>query len=86
MPLYEYKCLDCECFITELQDINDEPIKECPKCKGKLKRVISVGIIEVEYGNQHEYYEKVIKKDVKEISDKIKKGDENVAADIFGEK
>ena len=89
MPLYEYKCASCKHQLTELQGINDEPLKECPECNGKLKRIISLSSSEVEYGNQNEYYEKVIKKDAKEIVDKIKKGDdssETEAANIFGEK
>jgi putative FmdB family regulatory protein len=90
MPLYEYKCTGCEHRLVELQGINDEPLKECPQCNGELKRMISLGsMVEVEYGNQNEYYEKVVKKDAKEIADKIRKGDdaaETEAANIFGEK
>jgi len=66
--------------------MNDEPLTECPECQGELKRVISGGVIRVGYGDKKEYYEKVIKKDVKEIVDKIRKGDEKTAADVFGEK
>lgn len=85
MPLYEYKCLDCLNIITELQSINDEPLQVCFKCSGKLQKIISICSQEVNYQNAKEYYEKVIKPDAKDIVKKIKDGDENTAANVFGE-
>lgn len=43
MPTYEYKCLACGHDFEMFQKMKDEPIKECPKCKGKVKRLIGVG-------------------------------------------
>lgn len=86
MPIYEYKCLECALRFSELCKINDEPLERCPACGGKVKQLISKGVIDVEYANSKEYYEKVIKKEAKEITDKIKAGDENAAADVFGDK
>jgi putative FmdB family regulatory protein len=41
MPFYSYKCKDCELKIEEVyQNITDEPLKECPECKGELVRLI----------------------------------------------
>lgn len=85
MPLYEYKCLKCLKEITELQKHTDEPLKICVLCGGDLKKILSLCNPDVDYKNNKEYYEKVIKPDAKRIANKIKGGDENAAADIFGE-
>jgi len=44
MPTYEYECLDCKKRFDILQNITAEPIKHCPKCNGKVKRLISQGV------------------------------------------
>jgi putative FmdB family regulatory protein len=43
MPIYEFKCLECEEFIELLVMNKDEEIElKCPKCKGEeLERVLS---------------------------------------------
>jgi putative FmdB family regulatory protein len=38
MPIYEYKCLECGNHLEAMQKISDEPLKECPKCSGKLEK------------------------------------------------
>jgi putative FmdB family regulatory protein len=43
MPTYEYKCLACGHDFEVYQKMNDVLIKECPKCKGKVKRLIGTG-------------------------------------------
>jgi putative FmdB family regulatory protein len=43
MPTYDYKCLECENIFEEFQKITDEPLKECPKCGGGVRRLISGG-------------------------------------------
>ena len=43
MPTYEYKCLACGYDFEIYQKMNDELVKECPKCKGKVKRLIGKG-------------------------------------------
>lgn len=43
MPTYEYKCLDCGYLFEEFQNMTDEPLSVCPKCKGQLKRLIGSG-------------------------------------------
>jgi len=46
MPLYEYRCEDCGVRFERRQHINDEPVKVCPECGGKVHRLIyPVGII-----------------------------------------
>ncbi len=41
MPIREYKCEDCNNYIEVIQGINEEPLKTCPKCGGKLDKLIS---------------------------------------------
>ncbi len=44
MPTYEYKCLKCNYVFEEFQKMTDAPLTECPKCKGKVKRLIGAGM------------------------------------------
>ena len=42
MPIYDYKCSDCEHQIEVIQKISDKPRVTCPKCNKKtLKKLIS---------------------------------------------
>jgi len=43
MPTYEYKCTECNHSFEVFQKMNDEVLSECPKCKGKVKRLIGAG-------------------------------------------
>lgn len=43
MPTYEYECTSCLHRFEAFQQMKDEPLKNCPKCKGKVKRLISLG-------------------------------------------
>ena len=46
MPNYEYKCNKCEHIFTVFQSMKDEPIKECQKCDGDVRKVYgAAGII-----------------------------------------
>ena len=40
MPTYEYRCENCGKF-EHIQKINDEPFTKCPKCGGRVQRLIS---------------------------------------------
>jgi putative FmdB family regulatory protein len=40
MPIYEYRCEHCGDF-EETQRISDPPLQRCPKCKRKVRRLIS---------------------------------------------
>ncbi len=44
MPTYEYECEKCANKFEASQKITAEPLTECPKCKGKINRLISSGI------------------------------------------
>lgn len=43
MPTYEYECLRCDHKFEIFQGMSDRPRKRCPKCRGKLRRVIGTG-------------------------------------------
>ncbi len=43
MPTYDYKCTTCNHTFEFFQPMSAEPLKECPECKGKLKRIIGSG-------------------------------------------
>jgi len=38
MPIYEYKCLDCDSNFEKLQKTTDEPLEKCEKCGGELAK------------------------------------------------
>jgi putative FmdB family regulatory protein len=42
MPIYEYQCEKCAHEFEREQRITDDPVKTCPKCRGrKVKKLIS---------------------------------------------
>ena len=42
MPIYDYKCSNCEHQIEVIQKISDDPKTTCPKCnKESLSKLIS---------------------------------------------
>jgi putative FmdB family regulatory protein len=43
MPTYEYECEKCHHQFEKFQSMTDEPVKACPVCGGKVKRLISGG-------------------------------------------
>jgi putative FmdB family regulatory protein len=43
MPTYEYECTKCQYLFEEFQKITDKPLEDCPKCGGKLSRLITGG-------------------------------------------
>ena len=43
MPTYDYRCSKCGHEFELFQSMTDEPVSECPVCKGKLERLIGAG-------------------------------------------
>ena len=43
MPTYDYECKSCGHTFELFQRITAHHIKSCPKCKGKVKRLIGNG-------------------------------------------
>jgi putative FmdB family regulatory protein len=85
MPFYEYKCQKCEEEFEEFQGIFDDPIEKCKLCDGEVMCLISRSTGKVTYNDSKELYEKEIKPEAKRIADQIRSGNEDAAADIFGE-
>jgi putative FmdB family regulatory protein len=38
MPIYEYKCKNCDNHFEIMQKISEDPLKECEKCGGELEK------------------------------------------------
>lgn len=43
MPTYDYECKNCGHHFEKFQSITADPLKECPKCKKDVVRLISSG-------------------------------------------
>jgi len=43
VPTYDYECQKCEHTFEVFQPITEEPLKTCPKCRGRVKRLIGAG-------------------------------------------
>ena len=43
MPTYEYECLKCGAQFERFQSIKDDPLKRCPTCRGKVRRLVGTG-------------------------------------------
>jgi putative FmdB family regulatory protein len=42
MPFYEYKCSQCQKVHEILQFSGESDLAECPDCKGKVERLVSL--------------------------------------------
>jgi putative FmdB family regulatory protein len=46
MPLYAYRCKECQHEFEKNQRMSESPLTECPQCQGEIRRVInSVGVV-----------------------------------------
>lgn len=46
MPTYVYRCRKCGHEFERLQRITEDPVSECPECKGEVCRLVfPVGIV-----------------------------------------
>lgn len=41
MPTYEYQCTECGKSFEHFQRLSDPPLRKCPECGGRVKRLIS---------------------------------------------
>ena len=41
MPLYEYRCLECDHQFEVIQKFSDPPVEKCPKCGGPVRKLMS---------------------------------------------
>ncbi len=46
MPTYQYACTACDERLEVVQKFTDDPLTECPRCAGRLRKVFSpVGVV-----------------------------------------
>ena len=43
MPTYEYECRKCQHRFELFQSIKEAPKRSCPKCRGRVKRLLGTG-------------------------------------------
>ena len=43
MPTYEYECTVCAHRFERFQSMSDDPVKRCPVCRCKVKRLFGTG-------------------------------------------
>jgi putative FmdB family regulatory protein len=43
MPTYEYECRDCGNRFERFQSMSAPPLRMCPECGGKVRRLIGAG-------------------------------------------
>ncbi len=46
MPIYEFECKKCKAHTEVFQKMNDKQPTKCPKCGGRLERLISAPAIQ----------------------------------------
>ncbi len=44
MPTYDYECTECGYSFEYFQSMSDELLTVCPKCGGKVRRLIGSGL------------------------------------------
>lgn len=81
MPLYEYHCLQCKKHMEIMQKISDPLLKKCPKCGGKIEKLLSASAFHLKGSGWYktDYATKPAQKDLnepkKEEKKEIKKGE-----------
>lgn len=43
MPTYEYECTKCGHVFERFQSMHDQPVKRCPVCRCKVRRLLGAG-------------------------------------------
>ena len=43
MPTYDYECQKCGHIFEAFHSMNAEPLKQCPECKGKVRKLLGTG-------------------------------------------
>jgi putative FmdB family regulatory protein len=72
VPTYDYRCKKCAHEFAIVQSIKAEPLRQCPKCRGKVERLITGGANFILRGNgfystdyRSSDYKKAVEKDKK---------------------
>ena len=80
MPTYEYKCSQCGHRFEAFQSITADPLSDCPRCHGSVRRVISSGGGVIFKGSGF-YTTDYRSEDYKKAADKEKKPSDTKAKD-----
>lgn len=43
MPTYEYECAQCQERFEVFQKMTEPPLQTCPRCNGKVRRLVGSG-------------------------------------------
>jgi len=43
MPTYDYECTECDNRFERFQSMTARPLRKCPKCGGRVKRLLGTG-------------------------------------------
>lgn len=55
MPIYEYRCVNCDHAMEALQRMSDDPLKVCPSCgKETLSKMVSAASFRLKGGGWYE--------------------------------
>jgi putative FmdB family regulatory protein len=76
MPTYDYKCLECSYTFEVFQSMKEPPLEKCPKCGGKIKRLIGPGAGPIFKGKG--FYQTDYKNSGKPSSEKTKPAEKKV--------
>ena len=53
MLTYEYECEACGLRFERRQPITEEPLAECPECRGEVRQLVSGGVGFILKGSSH---------------------------------
>ena len=83
MPIYEYKCTECEHRLEKLQKMSDDPLKDCPECgDSALTKLVSASSFKLKGTGWYETDFKGSKKsDSSTPGDSSKKSDTKAKSD-----
>ncbi len=73
MPIYEYRCANCNHELEALQKMSDAPLTECPECgKPALKKKVSAAAFRLKGSGWYETdFKSGNKKNLSESSDTL---------------
>ena len=83
MPIYEYRCTSCGEAVEVIQKLSDKPLGKCPRCSGKLEKLISRTSFHLKGGGWfgEDYSRKSAPPDKADKADKADKTDKTDKAD-----
>lgn len=85
MPIYEYKCSDCEAHVEKMQKVSDEPLKTCEVCGGNLEKQWSLSGIQFKGAGWYVTdYSNKLKDTSSDKSDKSEKSEKSEKSDKSG--